>query len=81
MSDPQRPHVLQPSRLLSPWDFPGKSAGVGCHCLLQQEQVSGVIFFNDLGGDLCPSQLPGLDLGSPSLKMAPLIRGSLELFS
>ena len=21
-------------RLLHPWDFPGKSAGVGCHCLL-----------------------------------------------
>ena len=23
-----------PSRLLHPWDFPGKSTGVGCHCLL-----------------------------------------------
>ena len=22
-------------RLLSPWDFPGKNAGVGCHFLLQ----------------------------------------------
>ena len=30
MSDPQRPHGLQPSRLLRPWDFPGKSIGVGC---------------------------------------------------
>ena len=28
-------HGLQPTRLLSPWDFPGKSTGVGCHCLLQ----------------------------------------------
>ena len=34
MSNPQRPHGLQPSRLLHPWDFPGKSTGVGCHCLL-----------------------------------------------
>ena len=34
VSDPQRPHGLQPSRLLHPWDFPGKSTGVGCHCLL-----------------------------------------------
>ena len=34
MSDPQRPHGLQPSRLLHPWDFPGRSTGVGCHCLL-----------------------------------------------
>ena len=24
----------QPTRLLCPWDFPGKSTGVGCHCLL-----------------------------------------------
>ena len=28
-------HGLQPSRLLHPWDFPGKSTGVGCHCLLR----------------------------------------------
>ena len=34
VSDPQRPHGLQPSRLLRPWDFPGKSTGVGCCCLL-----------------------------------------------
>ena len=25
-----RPHGLQPTRLLRPWDFPGKSTGVGC---------------------------------------------------
>ena len=35
VSDPQRPHGLQPSRVLRPWDFPGKSIGVGCHCLIQ----------------------------------------------
>ena len=35
MSDSSRPHGLQPTRLLCPWDFPGKSTGVGCHCLLQ----------------------------------------------
>ena len=29
-----RPHGLQPTRLLCPWDFPGKSTGMGCHCLL-----------------------------------------------
>ena len=28
-------HGLQPTRLLGPWDFPGKSAGVGCHCFLR----------------------------------------------
>ena len=30
----QRPHGLQPTSLLHPWDFPGKNTGVGCHCLL-----------------------------------------------
>ena len=33
--DSQWPHGLQPTWLLHPWDFPGKSTGVGCHCLLQ----------------------------------------------
>ena len=35
VSDSSRPHGLQPTRLLHPWDFPGKSTGVGCHCLLR----------------------------------------------
>ena len=33
------PHGLQPSRLLHPWDAPGKSTGVGCHCLVVIEQT------------------------------------------
>ena len=35
VSDSFQPRGLQPSRLLCPWDFPGKNAGVGCHALLQ----------------------------------------------
>ena len=35
MSNSSRPHGLQPTRLLHPWDSPGKNTGVGCHCLLQ----------------------------------------------
>ena len=34
MSDSSQPQGLQPTRLLRPWDFPGKSTGVGCHHLL-----------------------------------------------
>ena len=34
VSNSSRPHGLQPTRLLHPWDFPGESTGVGCHCLL-----------------------------------------------
>ena len=33
--DSLRPHGLQPTRLLPPWDSLGKSTGVGCHFLLQ----------------------------------------------
>ena len=32
--DSSWPHGRQPTRLLHPWDFPGKSTGVGCQCLL-----------------------------------------------
>jgi len=37
--DSLRPHGLQPTRLLCPWNFPGKSTGVGCHCLLQKHRI------------------------------------------
>ena len=34
VSDSSQPHGLQPTRLLRPWNFPGKSTGMGCHRLL-----------------------------------------------
>ena len=34
VSDSWQPHGLQPTRLLRPLDFPAKSTGVGCICLL-----------------------------------------------
>ena len=36
MSDSLHPHGWQPTRLLCPWDFPGKNTAVGCHSLLQR---------------------------------------------
>ena len=30
-----KPYGLQPTRLLYPWDFPGKNTRVGCHAFLQ----------------------------------------------
>ena len=39
VSDSVPPHGLQPTRLLRPWDSPGKSTGVGCHFLLQCMEV------------------------------------------
>ena len=35
VSDSLRPHWLQPTRLLRPWDSPGKNIGMGCLFLLQ----------------------------------------------
>ena len=52
VSDSSRPHGLQPTRLLRPWYFPGKSTGVGCHRLLQSVlpngRQMGVSFFGAL---------------------------------
>ena len=42
MSDSLWPLVLQPVRLLCPWNFPGKITGASCHFLLQG------IFFQEL---------------------------------
>ena len=36
MSNLATPQTIQPTRLLCPWNFPGKITGVGCHFLLQR---------------------------------------------
>ena len=38
-------HALQPTRLLHPRDFPSKSTGVGCHCLLHLFQLQLALIF------------------------------------
>ena len=48
MSNSSQPHGLQATRLLHPWDSPGKSTGVGCHCLLRKVEI-GV--WNSQGGE------------------------------
>ena len=35
MSNSLRPHGLQPTKLLCPWNSPGKNTGVSCHTFLQ----------------------------------------------
>ena len=39
VSNSVQPHTWQPTRLLCPWDPPGKNLGVGCHFLLQCMKV------------------------------------------
>ena len=36
VSDSLRPHGLHPTRLLCPWDSPGKNTGASSHSLLQE---------------------------------------------
>jgi len=43
------------TRLLCPWDFPGKSTGVGCHCLLRTERRESQINHTQKPG---PSSTP-----------------------
>ena len=35
------PHRWQPTRLLRPWDFPGKNTGVECHCHVAKLKSTG----------------------------------------
>ena len=48
VSDSVRPHGLQPTRLLRPWDSPDKNTGVGCHFLLQLSHSFCFCFFSIL---------------------------------
>ena len=43
VSDSVQPHRRQPMRLPSPWDYPGKNTGVGCHFFLQGVKVKSLI--------------------------------------
>ena len=42
VSNSEQPHRLQPTKLLCPWDFLGKSARVGCHCLLHLSEYENI---------------------------------------
>ena len=39
VTDSVQPHRRQPTRLLRPWDSPGKNTGLGCHFVLQCMKV------------------------------------------
>ena len=75
MSDSSRPHGLQPTRLLHPWDFPGKSTGVGCHCLLRNL----VLVFNKSNEFIKFDLLPYSDLYLAPFRLAKATLILLEL--
>src|SRR5574341_432700 len=62
MSDSVQPHRRQSTRLLCPWDSPGKNTGVGCHFLLQCRKVKSESEVTQLCltlSDLMDCSLPG----------------------
>ena len=69
VSDSKRPHGLQRTRLLRPWDFPGKSTGVGCHCLLRWDMAAP-----PLGSETDPTGWNAT--ASPSLSFSSPPKGS-----
>ena len=84
------PHELKPTRLLCPWNFPGKSTAVGCH--LSYVQFSATVWtvacqaplsmgFSQLGyRSGLPFPSPG-DLPDPGIKptspASPALAGTL----
>ena len=61
MSDSVRPHRQQPTRLPTPWDYPGKNVGVGCHFLLQCMKVKS----EREVAQLCPTLSNPMDCSLP----------------
>ena len=61
MSDSVWPLRRQPTRLLSPWDSPGKNTGVGCHFLLQHMKVKR----ESEVAQLCPTLSHPMDFSPP----------------
>ena len=55
------PHRRQPTRLLCPWDSPGKNTGVGCHFLLQCMQIKS----ESEVAQSCPTLSDPLDCSLP----------------
>ena len=43
-----QPHRQQPTRLLCPWDSPGKNTGVGCHFLLHMTKLDSILKSRDI---------------------------------
>ena len=56
-----QPHRQQPTKLLFPWDSPGKNTGVGCHFLLQCMKMKS----ESEVAQLCPTLHDPMDCSLP----------------
>ena len=61
MSNSVWPRRWRPTRLLCPWDSPGKNTGVGCHFLLQYKKVKS----ESEVAQLCPTLSDPMDCSLP----------------
>ena len=77
MSHSLRPHRLQSTRLLCPWNSPGKNTGVGSHSLLQGGLRNPRIKPRRIAGGFFTAELPG----SPGLDSLQLTQCFLTIFS
>ena len=61
MSNSVQPQGLKPTRLLCPWNSPGKNTGVGCHFFLQCVKVKSESEF----AQSCPTPSDPMDCSPP----------------
>ena len=73
VSDSVRPHGLQPTRLLRPWDSPGKNTGVGCHFLLQCMKVES----ESEVAQSCPTVSDPMDCSLPASSIHGIFRATV----
>ena len=71
MSDSVRPHRRQPTRLLHPWDSPGKNTGVGFHFLLQRMKVKS----ESEVAQSCPTLLDPMDCSLQGSSVHGILQG------
>ena len=79
VSDSVRPHRRQPTRLLCPWDSPGKNTGVDCHFLLQCMKVKSESFHFTQRGSILNQEVRKEYWKSESPETTYEKKGSLSL--
>ena len=75
VSDSVRPHGLQPTRLLSPWDSPSKNTGVGCHFFLQCMKVES----ESEVAQSCPTLHDPMDCSPPGSSVYGIFQATVLL--
>ena len=73
MSNSVRPHRQPPTRLLCPWDSPGKNTGVDCHFLLQCMKVKSESEVTQS----CPTLCDPMDCSPPGSSVHGILQASI----